>query len=52
VFFTSSKRIMGPWRNGPLLLIAGWASALLITCLDLYSLPESLRTAWRILFAQ
>lgn len=51
LFFTSSRRIMGRWRSGAVLLVFGWASALLITCLDLYSLPESLRTAWRILFA-
>jgi len=52
LFFTSSRRIMGRWRSGAFLLVLGWASALLITGLDLYSLPESLRTAWRILFAQ
>ena len=46
--FTSSKRIMGKWANGWLLLFVGWGSALLITALDIYSLPESLGTAWHI----
>jgi manganese transport protein len=47
--FTSSRRRMGRWRNGWFLLVAGWASAILITVLDLYGLPESLRSAWRII---
>ncbi len=47
--FTSSRRRMGQWANGWLLLILGWGSALLITVMDLYSLPESLKEAWRII---
>jgi manganese transport protein len=47
--FTSSRRKMGRWVNGWFLLILGWGSALLITALDLYSLPESLKEAWRII---
>jgi manganese transport protein len=47
--FTSSKKRMGKWKNGRFLLIAGWGSAILITAIDLYGLPESLRTAWHIL---
>jgi len=47
--FTSSRRRMGRWANGWFLLILGWGSAALITALDLYSLPESLRTAWQII---
>jgi manganese transport protein len=47
--FTSSRKRMGKWANGWGLLILGWGSALLITALDLYSLPDSLRTAWRVL---
>jgi manganese transport protein len=46
--FTSSRKIMGRWTNGWFLLIFGWGSALLITVMDLYSLPESLKEAWRI----
>jgi hypothetical protein len=38
---------MGRWKNGPLLLIAGWASAILITAMDLFGLPDSLHAAWR-----
>ncbi len=46
--FTSSEKHMGLWRNGRFLLVAGWASAILITAMDLYSLPESLRAAWQV----
>jgi manganese transport protein len=46
--FTSSRQIMGRWTNGWFLMIFGWGSALLITAMDLYSLPESLKEAWRI----
>jgi manganese transport protein len=47
--FTSSRRRMGTWRSGWFLLIAGWGSALLITAMDILGLPESLRSAWRII---
>jgi len=46
--FTSSKRHMGRWKLGLGLLVAGWGSALLITALDIYGLPEALKTAWSI----
>jgi manganese transport protein len=44
--FTNSRRRMGEWRNGWFLLITGWASAILITAIDVWGLPESLRAAW------
>ena len=47
--FTSSKQRMGAFRNGLLLWIAGWASALLITALDLYGLPDALKSAWHVI---
>jgi manganese transport protein len=47
--FTSSRRRMGQWRNGWLLLICGWGSAILITAMDIYSLPEALREAWAVI---
>ncbi|HMK39886.1 MAG TPA: Nramp family divalent metal transporter [Bacteroidota bacterium] len=47
--FTSSRKRMGAWKNGMVLLIAGWGSALLITALDLYGLPDSLRIAWHVI---
>jgi manganese transport protein len=47
--FTSSRNRMGAWRNGWVLMIAGWGSALLITALDIYGLPDSLRTAWQVI---
>jgi len=47
--FTSSRRRMGAWKSGLFLLIAGWASAILITALDIWGLPDSLRTAWHVI---
>jgi len=47
--FTSSGKRMGNWRNGHFLLIAGWTSAILITAMDLYGLPDSLRAAWHVI---
>jgi manganese transport protein len=47
--FTSSSRRMGKWRNGWFLLATGWASAILITAMDLFGLPESLKTAWQVI---
>ena len=49
LYFTSSRKVMGPWTNRKGLLILGWGCALLITALDLYSLPESLKTGWQII---
>jgi manganese transport protein len=46
--FTSSSRRMGAWKSGWFLLAAGWASALLITAMDLWGLPESLSAAWQV----
>jgi manganese transport protein len=46
---TSSRKRMGRWANGWVLLVLGWGSALLITLMDLYSLPESCSTAWRVI---
>jgi manganese transport protein len=46
--FTSSKAKMGKWKSGWFLLAAGWTSALLITAMDLYGLPESLKAAWQV----
>jgi manganese transport protein len=46
---TSSRQVMGRWANGWLLLLLGWGSVILITALDIYSLPESLRAAWQII---
>ncbi|HYX70038.1 MAG TPA: Nramp family divalent metal transporter [Terriglobales bacterium] len=47
--FTSSRRRMGAWKNGWFLLLAGWGSALLITAMDAWGLPDSLRTAWQVI---
>jgi manganese transport protein len=47
--FTSSRRRMGAWKNGWILLTAGWVSAVLITAMDLYGLPDSIREAWKII---
>jgi manganese transport protein len=47
--FTCSRRRMGVWRNGWFLMVAGWASAILITAMDIYGLPEALQTAWQVI---
>ena len=47
--FTSSRQRMGAWKSGWFLLIAGWGSAILITALDIYGLPDSLRAAWHVI---
>ena len=47
--FTSSGKRMGTWKNGWFLLTAGWASAILITAMDVYGLPDSLRAAWQVI---
>ncbi|MBZ5566201.1 MAG: Nramp family divalent metal transporter [Acidobacteriia bacterium] len=47
--FTSSRRRMGKWRNGWFLMLTGWGSALLITAMDIYGLPEALKSAWAVI---
>jgi manganese transport protein len=47
--FTSSRKRMGQWTSGWFLRVLGWGSALLITAMDLYSMPESLKAAWHII---
>ncbi len=47
--FTSSKKRMGKWRLGWFLLLTGWISAILITAMDIYGLPDSLRQAWQVI---
>jgi manganese transport protein len=47
--FTSSRARMGRWKNGWFLLVAGWTSAILITAMDIYGLPESLKAAWQVI---
>ncbi len=39
--FTSSSRIMGKYRNGRFLLVAGWICCIAITVLDIYGLPAA-----------
>ena len=46
--FTSSRRRMGMWKNGWALLVFGWASAILITTMDLFGLRDSLKAAWQV----
>jgi manganese transport protein len=47
--FTCSKKWMGRHAAGWLLLTVGWASCLFITALDLYSLPDALQEAWKVI---
>jgi manganese transport protein len=50
--FTSSRRWMGKFRNGWFLILAGWTSAVLITVLDFYGLPEALQKAWLVIIGR
>jgi manganese transport protein len=50
--FTSSRKIMGQWRNGWFLLILGWASVIAITGMDVYSLPDALKDAWHVVIGR
>ncbi|MFI5251526.1 MAG: Nramp family divalent metal transporter [Bacteroidota bacterium] len=47
--FTSSRKRMGKWKNGLFLIAAGWGSALLITAMDIFGLPDSLKAAWHVI---
>jgi manganese transport protein len=47
--FASSRKWMGDHRIGWFLLIAGWTSAVLITVLDIWGLPEVLNDAWDVI---
>jgi manganese transport protein len=47
--FTGSSKRMGTWKLGKFLLIAGWTSAILITAMDIYGLPDSLKAAWQVI---
>jgi manganese transport protein len=47
--FTSSREKMGVWKSGMFLMIAGWSSAILITALDLWGLPDSIKSAWHVI---
>ncbi|HEX2971383.1 MAG TPA: Nramp family divalent metal transporter, partial [Tepidisphaeraceae bacterium] len=49
---TSSRKYMGKFVNGKFFMIAGWGSCLLITALDIYGLPDSIRTAWGVIVGQ
>ena len=46
--FVSNEKIMGKWKPGWALLAAGWASAILITVLDIYGMPETIASAWHV----
>jgi manganese transport protein len=46
--FTSSKKWMGIHANGWFLVLTGGLTCLSITALDLYGLPDALRSAWSV----
>ena len=50
--FTSSSKRMGQWKSGWFLLTTGWSSAILITAMDLYGLPDSARSAWQVIIGR
>ena len=39
-----------PLESGWFLLIAAWTSAILITAMDIYGVPDSVRQAWQVIF--
>src|SRR5450432_3227299 len=47
--FTSSRAKMGAWKSGMFLMTAGWSSAILITALDIWGLPDSIKSAWHVI---
>lgn len=47
--FTSSRKRMGKFRAGWFLMVVGWGSAILITAMDIYTLPDALRQAWSLI---
>jgi manganese transport protein len=47
--FTSSRKRMGALRNGWFLMAAGWGSALVITAMDIWGLPDSIKSAWHVI---
>jgi manganese transport protein len=47
--FTSSRKRMGKWKSGWFLLISAWSSAILITALDIYGLPDAFKQAWHVI---
>jgi manganese transport protein len=49
LLFAGSSKRMGKWRLGRFLLLAGWGSAVLITAMDIYSLPDSIRQVWTVI---
>jgi manganese transport protein len=48
LYFTSREKFMGKWKNGWFLLVTGWGSAILITAMDIYGLPDAIQEALRI----
>jgi manganese transport protein len=50
--FTSSRARMGAWKNGWFLTLTGWGSAILITAMDIWGLPDSLKSAWQIIIGK
>jgi len=48
LWFTGSRKLMGSYCNGRFLAIAGWASCLLITTLDIYGLPGAIHDAMAV----
>jgi manganese transport protein len=48
LYFTSRRKHMGVYRLGWFLAVAGWGSAILITVMDVWGLPDSLKQAWHV----
>lgn len=50
--FTSSRQRMGSWKISGFLLIAGWTSAILITAMDVYGLPDAVRSSMQAILGR
>jgi manganese transport protein len=50
--FTSSRQRMGSWKISGFLLIAGWASAIVITAMDVYGLPDAVRSSIHVILGR
>ena len=48
LLFTSRRRYMGELKLGAGLLATGWGSAIVITAMDVYGLPDALRDAIKV----
>lgn len=49
---TSRRSVMGRWRNDWFLMATGWASATVITVMDIYALPDALADVLKMIMGK